>query len=332
MFSVALIGAGRIGQIHAENIASHAESVLTYVCDVHEPSALELAKKFEAKVASVDDILADKSVDVVVVASATPTHAELSELSIKAGKAVFCEKPIDLNIERVRQCVDVVKQYNGKMMVGFNRRFDPHFSHLHTSLRKGEVGELEMVSITSRDPGALPIEYLKVSGGMFRDMTIHDFDMARFMLGEEPVRVQAVAASLTDPEIKKLGDIDTAIVTLQTASGKIAVISNSRRAAYGYDQRLEVLGSDGSLKVDNVVKSLLVKSTAERVESQKPMHFFLERYWDSYRVEWTHFIEALQGNTELWPSAVDGERALVLAEAAVESLQTGNAVDVQFRA
>lgn len=330
MFSVALIGAGRIGQIHAANIASHPQSSLRYVADIHPDSAKALAERHGAEVAGVEAALADPAVDIVVIASATDTHAELSERALLAGKAVFCEKPIDLDIERVRQCVELVRQKEGRMMVGFNRRFDPNFAHLRQSLVAGEVGELELLMIHSRDPGALPIEYLKVSGGMFRDMSIHDFDMARWILGEEPVRVHATAASLTDPAIAGIGDIDTAIVSLQCASGRMAVITNSRRAAYGYDQRIEVHGSKGMLNVANVVESTLVKSTVDGVVSQKPKHFFLERYSDSYRIEWDHFIGALKGEHALWPSAEDGERALVLAEAAVTSLRTGQAVALNW--
>ena len=330
MLSVALIGAGRIGQIHACNIASHPQSRLRYVADINHDAATQLAAKYGAKVVSVEELIADAEVDVVVVASATDTHANLSEQAILAGKAVFCEKPIDLSIERVRQCVEVVKETGGKLMVGFNRRFDPNFAHLQQSLVAGEIGELELLTINSRDPGALPIEYLKVSGGMFRDMTIHDFDMARWLLGEEPVSVHATAASLTDPEIKKLGDIDTAIVSLQCASGKMAVITNSRRAAYGYDQRIEVHGSKGMLSVANVVESSLVKSTVDGVMSQKPLHIFLERYADSYRIEWAHFVDAINGTVALNPSVQDGERALLLAEAAVKSLESGQPVTLNW--
>lgn len=330
MYTVALIGAGRIGQIHARNIAYHPQSKLRYVADIFAESAEKLAATYGAEVSSVEHILADDSVDVIVVASSTDTHASLSEQAMLAGKAVFCEKPIDLDIERVRQCVQIAKEKNAQMMVGFNRRFDPNFSHLKKCLDNGEVGDLEQLHICSRDPGALPIEYLKESGGMFRDMTIHDFDMARWILGEEPVSVHATAAALTDPEIAKLGDIDTAIVSLQCANGKMAVITNSRRAAYGYDQRIEVLGSKGMLNVANVVESTLVKSTVDCVASQKPKHFFLERYTESYLIEWDHFVGALDNKNDLWPTAQDGERALVLAEAAVESLASGKTVSLNW--
>ncbi|WP_428243426.1 inositol 2-dehydrogenase [Gynuella sp.] len=326
MLSVALIGAGRIGQIHARNIAFHPDSQLTFVADINADAAKALAEKYNAQVAEVDAVLANPQVDVVVIASATNTHADLTEIACRNGKAVFCEKPIDLSIDRVRQCVSVVNEHKGTMMVGFNRRFDPNFAHLKRSLDAGDIGELELLTIHSRDPGAPPAEYLKVSGGMFRDMTIHDFDMALFLLGEDPVSVFAHAASLVDPAIKAVGDIDTAVVTLQCASGKMAVITNSRRAAYGYDQRVEAHGSKGMLNVNNILESSLVKSTADGVVSQKPQHFFLERYAESYVAEWAHFMDAMSEQKAPEPTAEDGQRALVLAEAAFKSLQTGQPV------
>ncbi|PSJ46827.1 inositol 2-dehydrogenase [Zobellella taiwanensis] len=330
MYNVALLGAGRIGQIHAASVAAHPKCALAHVVDVHQPAAEALATKYGAKVSSVEDALADKNVDLVMICTITDTHADLIEAAARAGKAVFCEKPVDLSIDRVRECLAVVKKHNTKLMVGFNRRFDPNFAHLQQSLTSGEIGNLELLTICSRDPAAPPASYVKGSGGLFRDMTIHDLDMARWLLQEEPVSVYASASAVVSPEIKEVGDVDTAVVTLTCASGKIAVITNSRRAAYGYDQRVEVHGSEGMLAVTNVPETTLVKSDAQGVVAQKPLHFFLERYAASYRSEFEAFITALEGESGPAPSGLDGERALILADAALESLQTGKAVAVKL--
>ncbi|MBK0090176.1 MULTISPECIES: inositol 2-dehydrogenase [Erwiniaceae] len=329
MLKVALLGAGRIGQIHAGNIAAHPQCSLAYVMDVYAPAANALAEKYGAQVADLDTILADSSIDLVAICSATNTHADLIEAAARAQKAIFCEKPVDLSLERVQSCLATVRKAGVPLMVGFNRRFDPSMAHLQACLRDGEIGETELVTISSRDPGAPPAEYVKVSGGLFRDMTIHDFDMARWLLNEEPVSVFASAAALVDPEIKALGDVDTAVVTLTCASGKMAVITNSRRASYGYDQRIEVHGSEGMLQVTNQLESQLVKSVANGVVAQKPQHFFLQRYAEAYRNELATLIEALVKGEGHYPSGNDGLQALLLADAALESLKTGKPVAPQ---
>ncbi|MBE9553028.1 MAG: Gfo/Idh/MocA family oxidoreductase, partial [Proteobacteria bacterium] len=245
MIDVCQFGAGRIGKIHAASIAAHPGARLRYVVDVDRQAAAELAEAYGADVVEAAAALADASVGAVVVASSTDTHADVAEAAARAGKAIFCEKPIDLDIGRVDACLSALKQNGASMFVGFNRRFDPSFAALHGAIRDGRVGKVEMVSITSRDPAPPPLDYIKVSGGLFRDMTIHDFDMARWLLGEEPVEVFATGSCLIDLGIGQAGDIDTALVTLKTGSGALCQISNSRRAVYGYDQRIEVLGEKG---------------------------------------------------------------------------------------
>lgn len=323
MFTFALLGCGRIGQIHGGNVAQHPDCNLKYVVDVYEPAAQAAAEKFGAEVSTVEAVMADSSVDAVLICTVTETHADLIELAAKAGKAIFCEKPVDLSIERVRACLATVKVAGVPLMMGFNRRFDPNFAHLKEALDAGQVGNLEMVTIASRDPNAPPASYVKSSGGLFRDMTIHDFDIARWLLGEEPVSVYASAASLVSEEIKQAGDVDTAVITLTCASGKVAVITNSRRASYGYDQRVEVHGSQGMLEIKNVPESTLVVSTEAGVNAQKPMHFFLERYAMAYRRELESFVQGLKSGEHNFPSGEDGEKALLLADAALMSLKEG---------
>ncbi len=328
MIQAALIGAGRIGRIHAASVGGHPESTLKYVFDVFEKAAVEVAQAYGATVAPVETILEDPEVDLVLICSSTDTHADLIERSARAGKAIFCEKPIDLSMDRVQAVLDVVKTTGARLMLGFNRRFDPNFMALKKSLDGGEVGTPEIVTISSRDPGAPPAEYIKVSGGLFRDMTIHDFDMARWLLGEEPVMVYAAAAALTDKKIGELGDVDTAVVTLTCASGRMAVITNSRRATYGYDQRIEVHGSGGMLSAGNVLEHSVTRADADGQTAAKPMFFFLERYAAAYRNEFAALMESLKSGAMPGPDGTDGARALVLAEAALKSRQTGAPVAV----
>ena len=330
-FQIALLGAGRIGRIHARSIAEHPQTTLKYVVDPVAQAAAELAEAHGAQAADVATVLGDADIAAVVVASATSTHAELLEQGLRAGKAVFCEKPIDLSIGRVEACLQAVRHCSAPLFVAFNRRFDPAIATMRERIAGGAIGALELVTIVSKDPGALPVEYLRVSGGMFRDMTIHDFDMARFILGEEPVSVTATASALTDPDIAALGDIDTACVTLQCASGRIAVITNSRRAAFGYDQRVEAQGALGTLRTENVPITMLVQERADGVLREKPQFFFLERYAESYRREWAHFVRVLHGEERPSPTGEDGWRALLLAEAAYRSLETGRRADVETR-
>jgi myo-inositol 2-dehydrogenase / D-chiro-inositol 1-dehydrogenase len=326
MISFCQFGAGRIGAIHAENIARHSGARLGTIVDVDRAAAKRLARGHGAKVATQASVLADPAIDAVVIASSTNTHADLVEAAARAGKAVFCEKPLDLDRRRAEACLAVVAECGVPLMVGFNRRFDPHFARLERQLRDGRIGRIELLSITSRDPSPPPIAYVRVSGGLFRDMMIHDFDMARWLLGEEPVEVFAAASVLIDQAIGDAGDVDTAVVTLRTASGALCQISNSRRAVYGYDQRIEILGSKGALRADNVALSTITFAGAEGIVGDKPLPFFLERYAEAYRLELDHFVDALTRGTPPQPGGGDGVKALALADAALRSLQTGRAV------
>jgi myo-inositol 2-dehydrogenase / D-chiro-inositol 1-dehydrogenase len=328
MINFCQFGAGRIGAIHAGNIASHPGARLRIIVDPDRAAAERLAERYGAAVESQAKTLTDRAVDAVVIASSTDSHADLVEAAGRAGKAVFCEKPLDLERRRAEACVVVARECGVPLMVGFNRRFDPNFVRLERQIRDGRVGRLELLTITSRDPAPPPVEYVRRSGGLFRDMTIHDFDMARWLLAEEPVEVFAAASVLVDPGIGEAGDVDTAVVTLRTASGVLCQISNSRRAAYGYDQRIEAFGSKGSLRAENVAESTVSFAGADGIVSDKPVHFFLERYAEAYRRELDHFISAIVSGTPPLVGGNDGVKALALADAALESFRTGRAVRI----
>ncbi|TGG95202.1 inositol 2-dehydrogenase [Natronospirillum operosum] len=326
MLNICLFGAGRIGAIHAANVAANPNAQLTCVVDVFAEAAEKLARQYGARVTTVEEALADPEINAVIIASSTDTHADLIEQAAEYGKAIFCEKPIDLDVERTRACIETVKRTGVTCLVGFNRRYDPNFSYLKKQLEDGQLGNLEMVNITSRDPSPPPAKYVQSSGGLFRDMMIHDLDMARWLLGEEPVEVYAAASCLIDPEIGQQGDVDTAMVTLKTASGKLCQITNSRRAVYGYDQRIEVLGSEGMAQANNQLENSVVVTNHDGATGAKPQHFFLERYAEAYRHELNNFIAAVNGTEPVLANENDGLMALLLAEAAVESLQSGRAV------
>ncbi len=303
--------------------------MLRAVSDVHATAAAELAARYGAEVATTEAILTDPSIDAVLIATSTDTHSDLIEAATAAGKAVLCEKPVDLSLARAKTCLERTKDNGQPVMVGFNRRFDASFAAVKKALDAGEIGKAEQLAITSFDPGPPPVSYIKVSGGLFRDMMIHDFDMAQFIMGATPVRVFATGSALVDPEIGAAGDIDTAVVTLSYADGTMAVIRNSRRASYGYDQRLELLGSGGLLSVDNVRETQLVRATAEGITAGKPVHFFLERYMPAYAAEWAAFVEAIEAGTPMPVSLADGVAALAVAEAAARSRETGDPVDLE---
>lgn len=327
----ALFGAGRIGKIHGGNVAARADCELLYVVDVYEPAAKELAAKYGAKVATVEEALGDTAVDAVIIGSSTDTHAYLIEASAKAGKAIFCEKPIDLDSARVTQCLKVVDECGVDLALGFNRRFDPNFQELKSQMDQGHIGKCELVVLTSRDPGAPPVEYIKVSGGLFRDMMIHDFDVAVWLLGEVPCEVMAYGSCLVNPEIGQVGDIDTAMVMLKTKSGKIAHINNSRRAAYGYDQRIEVHGEKGALLAENVPLNTVKYSGADGIVTAKPLDFFLERYAEAYKRELNNFVEAINAKHKPAPGGFEGKVALLLADAAYKSYKTGQPVQIEIK-
>jgi myo-inositol 2-dehydrogenase/D-chiro-inositol 1-dehydrogenase len=329
MINIAQFGAGRIGAIHAANLARNEEAKLLHIVDVDAAAAKAIAERTGAQVSDAKTALADARVHAVIIASPTDTHADLVIRAAKAGKAIFCEKPIDLSLKRVEQCLAEVEKARVPMFVGFNRRFDPSFRALYNRLAEGEIGIVEQVIISSRDPGLPPLSYLKVSGGQFRDMTIHDFDMARWLLGEEPVEVFATGSALVDPQVAKLGDIDSAMVVMRTASGKLCHINNSRRASYGYDQRIEVHGSKGRLIAGNHAPTSVELANEQAISTDKPLYFFLERYAEAYRAELSAFLAALKGKKRMPVGADDGRQALVLAEAALASLKSKDAVKVK---
>ena len=318
-----VIGAGRIGKIHGGNIARRGDCSVAIVADADPGASEALAAATGAKVGSVEEIIAAKDIDAVAICSPTDTHADLIELAAKAGKAIFCEKPVDLSADRVRACLEVVRAHKAKLMIGFNRRFDPNFASIRKRIEDGAIGEVEIVQITSRDPSPPPVSYIERSGGLFRDMMIHDFDMARFLLGEEPVAVSAFGSSLVDPAIGKVGDVDTAVVILQTKSGKVCEISNSRRATYGYDQRVEAHGSKGMLSASNIRETTVEYAGAHGYTADKVLNFFLERYESAYRSELDAFVSVVKSGSEPRPSGQDGLAALLLADAAFQSWKTG---------
>ena len=327
MHAIALLGAGRIAKVHVESIVGHPRTRLAWVVDVDREAAQSMAAAHGARAAvEAEAALADPEVAAIVIASSTPTHSDFIEAGAAAGKHVFCEKPIDLDSARVRACLGNIEGSGAKLFVAFNRRFDPHFRHLKAELDAGAIGRLEQLVVHSRDPGPPPGDYVRASGGLFRDMTIHDLDLARFFLGEEPTALWASASALVNEEIAALGDVDTAVVGLETASGAVAVITNSRRTTYGYDQRIEAHGSEGMLAAGNVPESTLVHGGAHGFTSQKAMHFFLERYSQAYRAEWDHFVDVLDGKAEPSPTGIDGARALAMADAAFESAATGRRI------
>ena len=321
-----LLGAGRIGKVHARAVGSNPDARLVAVADAFEQAARDIATAYGAEVRSIDEIEAAKDIDAVVICTPTDTHADLIERFSKAGKAIFCEKPIDLDVGRVEECLDVVEKTGAALMVGFNRRFDPHFMAVKKAIDDGEIGKVEMVTITSRDPGAPPVDYIKRSGGIFRDMTIHDFDMARFLLGEEPVSVSAHASVLVDKAIGEAGDYDSVSVILETASGRQALISNSRRATYGYDQRIEVHGSKGMVAAENQ-RPVSIEVANEKGYTRPPLHdFFMTRYIEAYANEIAAFIAAMSKGQKASPSGADGLAALKLADAALTSAREGRTV------
>lgn len=322
----ALLGAGRIGKVHAKAVTGNPAARLVAVADAMAPAAQAIAAQYGCEVRSIEAILASKDVDAVVICTPTDTHADLIEAFTNAGKAVFCEKPIDLSLARVKKCLEVVRANKGTLMVGFNRRFDPHFAAVRAEIDKGAIGTVEMVTITSRDPGAPPVDYIKRSGGIFRDMTIHDFDMARFLLGEEVAEVSAMAAVLVDPAIGAAGDSDSVQVMLKTASGKMALISNSRRATYGYDQRIEVHGANGMVAAENQ-RPVSIEIASSLGYTRPPLHdFFMTRYTEAYAAEIAAFIAAVGGKAKAAPTGEDGMIALALAEAALKSVAEGRTV------
>jgi myo-inositol 2-dehydrogenase/D-chiro-inositol 1-dehydrogenase len=326
---IAVIGAGRIGRIHAANAKAHPRLDLKYVVDPVAVAADDLATATGARTATFDEALADPAVAAVVVASSTDTHLDFSLRAIEAGIAVFCEQPLDLDLSKALSAESVLGGPDARFFLGFNRRFDPNFRALHDRIASGEMGPLETLHIVSHDPAPPPIDYVKVSGGMFKDMTIHDFDMARWLLGEDPVEVYAAAASIVDPAIGDAGDVDTAKTVLRTESGKICVISNSRRSGYGYDQRIEAFCAKGLVRAGNVLSSTVETWGETGARSDPLQNFFLDRYAEAYRAEMAHLVEVLDGQSGSLVGYADGIQALRIAEAAAQSHQAGRMVRLE---
>jgi myo-inositol 2-dehydrogenase/D-chiro-inositol 1-dehydrogenase len=330
MIGIGLLGAGRIGQIHGRNVARHQAAKLVAVGDAVPKAAAALARDTGAAVRSAEEIIGAKDIDAVMICTSTDTHADFIVRAAQAGKAIFCEKPIDLSAKRIVETLRQSDAAGAKLMIGFNRRFDPNFASLHKRLAAGAIGEVELVTILSRDPSPPPIDYVKRSGGLFRDMMIHDFDMARFLLGEDPVEVHALGSSLVDPKIGEAGDVDTAVVQMRTASGKLCQISNSRRATYGYDQRVEVHGSKGLLRAGNIHETTVEQAGAKGFVVDPLQNFFLERYALAYRRELDAFLDTVTSKRAPSPSGHDGLKAQLLADAAAKAAQSGKPVRAEL--
>ena len=324
MVKLGIIGAGRIGKVHMESICTQVPNAMVKMVadpfmDV-EKEAWAKKKGVEQVTKDYHEILDDPEIDAVLICSSTDTHASISMEAIEAGKHVFCEKPVDHSIEKIRQVQEALKKHPVKYQVGFNRRFDHNFEAVQNAVVSGKVGEPHIVRITSRDPEPPALEYVKVSGGMFLDMTIHDFDMARFLAGCDAEEIYVQAAVRIDPAIGKAGDVDTAVITMKMENGSIVTIDNSRKAVYGYDQRVEVFGSQGMVSVSNDTTSSAVISNSEGVMGEKPLYFFLERYMQSYAKEIRAFVQAIEQDTETPLGITDGLEAVRMGLAAKKSL------------
>jgi len=328
--NIGLIGAGRIGRVHGEHLATRIRGArLAAIADVSLSAAEALAAQFHT-VACQDyrRILDDPAIQAVAICSATDTHARLIIEAAQAGKHIFCEKPIDYDLQRIDAALGAVEQAGVKLMIGFNRRFDPNFRKVRELVAQGQVGDVHLLRITSRDPAPPPIEYARVSGGLFLDMTIHDFDMARYLTGSEVVEVFAAGGVLVDPAIGAAGDIDTALITLKFASGALGAIDNSRRAVYGYDQRVEVFGSAGMVAVNNNTPDTHVLSNAEGVHTARPLDFFMQRYTESFIAEMTEFVRCVQNDLPPLVSGHDGRVPVVIGLAAQQSLRENRPVQI----
>ena len=328
MLGFGLFGAGRIASLHARNLAANARADLVCVCDVVGERARQLADRYGAKTASDPRAVFDQpGVDAVLIATPPASHVDLIIAAARAGKAVLCEKPIDLDLERVERCRTEIAGYPVPIQIGFNRRYDPHHRVVYDAVQGGEVGAPEMVVVTSRDGGLSPMSFILESGGLFRDMTIHDFDMARFMLGEEVVAVSTMASVLIEPELAKVGHVDTVMIVMRAESGALGHINNSRRAVYGYDQRVEVFGSHGMVRSDNLRPTSLERYGAAATTVREPLlDIFSVRYAESYRRQLDDFIDAVEDGREPSVTFEDGRRALILAVAAEESMASARTV------
>jgi len=327
--NVGIIGTGRIGRLHAENLMYRLpKAELLAVSDIYVEAAQEVAARLRVAAAYEEHrrILEDERIDAVLICSSTDTHAQIIEDAAGAGKQIFCEKPIALDLAKIDRALAAVEQAGVKLMVGFNRRFDPNFRRVHDVVAAGDVGEPHLLRITSRDPAPPPLAYVKVSGGIFLDMTIHDFDMARFLVGSEVEQVYAAGNVLVDPKIGEAGDIDTTLITLHFANGVLGAIDNSRQAVYGYDQRVEVFGSGGVVSADNAYPNTVAIGDAQRVHRDLPLNFFIERYTESYVAEIQAFVDCVVNDTPPPVTGLDGRIPVVMGYAAQKSYQEGRPV------
>lgn len=326
-----VIGAGRIGKVHAENLATRiGDAEVLAVADVVEASAKELARRLRIpkSTANYQDILNDPAIHAVAICSATDTHAQMIEEAALAGKHIFCEKPIAFSVERIDAVLNTVQQAGVKLQIGFNRRFDPNYARVRQAISSGEIGELHMLHIISRDPAPPPISYVKVSGGLFLDMAIHDFDMARFLTGSEAVEVYSVGGVKVDPAIGEAGDIDTAFTVLKFANGVTVTIDNSRKAVYGYDQRVEAFGSGGAIATDNLYPNMATISTGQHVRRDLPLNFFMQRYVESYLIEMQAFVESVTQDKPPLVTGNDGRVPVIMALAARQSFEQNCPVQI----
>src|SRR5450755_974806 len=330
MVRVAVLGAGRIGKIHAANVAANSSAKLVVVADPFGDAAQTLANQLGCDASPDPFASIDRNdVDAVVISTPTNTHIALMLQAVKSRKAVLCEKPIDLDFAKADAAVTEIEQLGGRVMLAFNRRFDPASQRLRRSIDAGEIGDVRQVLITSRDPGLAPRDYLRGSGGIFRDMTIHDFDMARFLLGEEPAEISATASRLVDPTLAEFDDFDSVMIQMRTSTGRQCHINNCREAVYGYDQRLEIFGSRGMLQNGNIHPTTVRHWSKHETEAREPLvPFFLERYADAYRAELAAFLDAIAADAPMPVTPHDGRQALRLAEGALQSVLTGRVVDL----
>lgn len=328
---VGLIGAGRIGKVHAENVALRLpEAALITVADVNLDAARAIGTRLHVPKITADpgEVIADAGIDAVLICSATDTHADLIEQAAAAGKHIFCEKPIALNLPDIDRALAAVKRSGVTLQLGFNRRFDANFMRVRQAVQSGEVGVPHILHIISRDPAPPPISYIEVSGGIFLDMTIHDFDMARYLLGDEVEEVFTQAGVMVDPAIGEAGDVDTAVTMLRFAGGAIGTIDNSRQAVYGYDQRVEVFGSRGAIATENNFPNSATLSTAGAIQRDLPLNFFMQRYTESYANEVAQFVEAVRHGQPPPVGGDDGRKAFVIGLAAIKSMKEQRAVKV----
>lgn len=332
MVTVGIIGAGRIGKVHTESICNIVKNAT--IKTIADPFMNEETDRWAKSMGVTNttkdykEILNDPEIDAVLICSSTNTHSPISVEAIHAGKHVFCEKPIDHDIEKIKEVIDALKGSKVKYQVGFNRRFDHNFEAVHNAVMAGKIGDPHIIKVTSRDPEPPSAEYAAVSGGMFLDMTIHDFDMVRFLAGCDAEEIYVQSAVLVDPAIGEAGDVDTAVITLRMENGAIAVIDNSRKSAYGYDQRAEVFGSEGMVVTANDTGSSAMLSTAVGVTGEKPLYFFLERYMQSFAKEINSFIQAIEEDTDTPLGVLDGLKPVIMGIAAKKSVKEGRPVKI----